>query len=427
MAERSRSFSSLSSSTFGYEWTYDVFLNFRGEDTRFDFVRNLYNALDQRSIDTFMDDRGLRRGEKITPALLNAISESRIAIIVLSRNYASSTFCLDGLVQILDCIKGNGRLVLPVFYNVEPSEVRHQKEIYGEAFAQYDTRFQNDKDKVQKWRKALQDVADISGFTFKPGQEYESGFIQKIVKEVSRRIDREPLHVAHYPVGLESRVLQVNSLLDVQSEGVQMVGICGMGGIGKSTIARAVYNLIAGRFDSSSFLANVREDSQKHGLLHLQQKLLYNVIGEIINVGDVDQGIPMIKRKLRKKKVLIVLDDVDKLKQLHALAGGLNWLCSGSRIIITTRDKHLLKTHGVNKIYDVESLNPEEALELLKWNAFKQNRAEQSYMDKLDNVVQYASGLPLALEVLGSNLFNRGINYWNSALDEWRLIPDQNI
>ncbi|XP_054814409.1 TMV resistance protein N-like isoform X1 [Prosopis cineraria] len=419
-----------SSSSFSYEWTYDVFLNFRGEDTRFDFVRNLYNALNQKGIHTFMDDEGLRRGEKITPSLVKAIRESRIAIAIFSRNYASSTFCLDELVQILECINSKGRLVLPIFYNVEPSEVRHQKENYAEAFAKHETRFENcDEAKVQKWRQALRDVANISGFVFRPGQEYECHFIERIVKDVSMRINRKPLHIADYPVGIESRVQQVQSLLDVNSnEGVQMVGIWGTGGIGKSTIARAVCNSIADLFEGFCFLANVRENSQKRGLAHLQEMLLSELMmDENITVRYVNKGIPIIKHKLHRKKVLIVLDDVDELEQLQAIAGGLDWFGSGSRIIITTRDKHLLARHGVDRIHEVESLNQEEALELLTWNAFKQNRAEQRYLDNLNNIILYASGLPLALEIIGSSLFGMGVEYWNSALENWRVTPNQKI
>ncbi|XP_028785840.1 TMV resistance protein N-like [Neltuma alba] len=157
------------SPSFPYGWTYDIFLNFRGEDTRFGFARNLYEALQQKGIHTFLDDERLRKGEKITPSLLKAIQESRMAITIFSRNYASSTFCLDELFHILEHINKKGRLVLPIFYDVDPSEVRHQRKNYREVFAQHEKRLRNDKEKVQKWRQALQDVANLSGFHFKSG------------------------------------------------------------------------------------------------------------------------------------------------------------------------------------------------------------------------------------------------------------------
>ncbi|XP_028785831.1 TMV resistance protein N [Neltuma alba] len=416
---------SLSSS---YGWTYDVFLNFRGEDSRFDFARNLYEALQQKGIHTFLDDERLRKGEKITPSLLKAIQESRMAITIFSRNYVSSTSCLDELVQILEHINKKGRLVLPIFYDVDPSRVRRQRKNYREVFAQHERRFKNDKEKVQKWRQALQDAANLSGFHFKPGYQYEYALIKAIVKEVTKRVNRKPLHIADYPVGFEYRVRKVNSLLNVESnEGVQMVGICGTGGIGKSTIARAVCSSIVDSFEGFCFLADVRENSINHGLAYVQEMLLSELLEEDIKLRDVNKGIPTIKHRLHKKKVLLVLDDVDKPKQLQAIAGGLDWFGSGSRIIVTTRDQHLLVSHGVKRIYEVDCLNKEEGLELLKWHAFKQSSVDSSCMGVLNNVVLYAGGLPLALEVIGSNLFGRETNDWNSALESYRSIPIKEI
>ena len=125
------------SSSFNYQWNYDVFINFRGEDTSHGFTGNLYNSLYQKGVRTFLDDEDLRRGDEITPTLLGAIQNSRMAITVFSKNYASSTFCLNELVNIHELIKMKGRLVLPIFYDVDPSEVRHQKENYEQALSMH--------------------------------------------------------------------------------------------------------------------------------------------------------------------------------------------------------------------------------------------------------------------------------------------------
>ena len=154
-------FSSPSSST--HQWEYDVFLSFRGEDTRKSFTDHLHMALRQKGVNTFMDDQ-LRRGEQISPALLKAIEESRFSIIVFSENYASSSWCLDELAKIVDSVNVMGHVALPVFYNVDPSHVRKQSGSFAEAFKQHEQVYREKMEKVVKWREALTEAAKISGW-----------------------------------------------------------------------------------------------------------------------------------------------------------------------------------------------------------------------------------------------------------------------
>ena len=116
------------------QWSYDVFLSFRGEDTRFTFAAHLYVALHRRGVNTFFDDHKIRRDESISPTLVKAIEGSRSSIILLSQNYAGSSWCLEELVKILECRKTTGQLVLPIFYNVDPSNVRRHKGSFGEVW-----------------------------------------------------------------------------------------------------------------------------------------------------------------------------------------------------------------------------------------------------------------------------------------------------
>lgn len=151
------------------EWSYDVFLGFRGEDTRYTFTANLYHALGNKRIKAFMDQRELKSGEKISPTLVTAIQESRVSVVVLSQNFAFSSWCLEELVTILECKRMKNQLVLPIFYDVDPSHVRNQRCTYGEAMAAHRRRFGEYAERVQRWSSALSQVGSLSGWHFKIG------------------------------------------------------------------------------------------------------------------------------------------------------------------------------------------------------------------------------------------------------------------
>ncbi|XP_061992738.1 TMV resistance protein N-like isoform X1 [Rosa rugosa] len=415
-----------SSSTDHY--AYEVFLSFRGQDTRSNFTSHLHNALHQKGIKTFIDDE-LPRGEEISQELLKAIEDSKISIIVFSQNYASSRWCLDELVKILQCRKSNRQTVRPVFYKVDPSDVRHQTGAFGAGFAKLDQC--KYRDSLSKWKAALSKAASLSGWTFSHGKN-ESKFINEIVNELSDQVLNcsYDLDVAKNPVRIESCVQDMEKLLNVDDKNiVRMVGIWGTGGIGKTTIAKAVYNLISHKFESRCFLANVRSKSaNQEGLAQLQETLLQDLLREKnLKVNDVSNGVNVIKRRLAQKKVLLILDDVSDLEQLNYLARESNWFGWGSRIVITTRDKHLLNAHQVCSVYEVRMLDDDAALELFSLNAFKRNQPPNNYLKLARLAIFYAQGLPLALIVLGSHLIDRSIEQWEVALDSSKRVPHKKI
>ena len=159
--------SSSSSST--HQWKYHVFLSFRGEDTRNNFTDHIYAALNQKGVYTFRDDEKLERGEPISLLLLKAIEDLLLAIVVLSKNYASLTWCLDELMKIMDCKKNMGLIVLPIFYDVEPFVVREQTKTYAQAFVEHEKHFNKNLKKVHSWRAALTDVSNLSGRSLEDG------------------------------------------------------------------------------------------------------------------------------------------------------------------------------------------------------------------------------------------------------------------
>nr|V9M2S5.1 RecName: Full=Disease resistance protein RPV1; AltName: Full=NAD(+) hydrolase RPV1; AltName: Full=Resistance to Plasmopara viticola protein; Short=MrRVP1 [Vitis rotundifolia]AGC24028.1 TIR-NB-LRR type resistance protein RPV1 [Vitis rotundifolia] len=419
-----RASSSSSTPSIPRTTTYDVFLSFRGEDTRYNFTDHLYSALGRRGIRTFRDDR-LRRGEAIAPELLKAIEESRSSVIVFSENYAHSRWCLDELVKIMECQKDLGHAVFPIFYHVDPSHVRKQEGSFGEAFAGYE---ENWKDKIPRWRTALTEAANLSGWHLLDDR-YESNQIKEITNSIFRQLKCKRLDVGANLVGIDSHVKEMILRLHLESSDVRMVGIYGVGGIGKTTIAKVIYNELSCEFEYMSFLENIREGSNPQVLFHLQNQLLGDILeGEgSQNISSVAHRASMIKDILLSRRVFIVLDDVDDLSQLEYLLGHREWLGEGSRVIITTRNKHVLAVQEVDDLYEVEGLNFEEACELFSLYAFKQNLPKSDYRNLTCRVVGYCQGLPLALKVLGSLLCKKTIPQWEGELKKLDSEPKADI
>ncbi|BFG40807.1 hypothetical protein CerSpe_270810 [Prunus speciosa] len=408
------------------QWNHDVFLSFRGEDTRLSFVSHLYHELQLRGIKAFKDDRELEIGTPISSELIKAIQESKLAIVVLSPKYASSTWCLDELTEILQCMKSKGT-ILPVFYNVDPSHVRKQSGSFADAFAEHEERFREDIDKLKRWRDALTEVANLSGIDSK--NECERKLIEKIVEWVWDKVHhRFKLLDSTELVGMKFIREQVDLLLAHPTDDVRFMGILGMGGIGKTTIAQLVYDRISIHYEVSSFLANVREVSQRGNLVDLQKQLLSPVLkDQITQVWNEQRGTSVIKNCLYNKKVLLILDDVSESSQLEKLAGEKDWFGKGSIIIITTRDKRLLVKHDIHISYEVEGLGDDDALELFSRNAFKKKEPEEGFLELSKGFVNYARGLPLALKLLGCLVYKRDQDEWKSELDKLRKIPRSEI
>ncbi|XP_048422828.1 disease resistance protein RUN1 isoform X2 [Pyrus x bretschneideri] len=410
-------------------YRYDVFLSFRGEDTRKTFTDHLYTALNNAGFLTFRDDDELERGEDIKPGLQKAIQLSRASVVVFSKDYASSRWCLDELVLILERKRTTSdHVVLPVFYDVDPSHVRKQTGSIGKAFARHQKN--QSLKKVKGWREALAKVADLAGMVLQNQADgYESKFIEKIVKVIGDKLSRTPLSIEPKLIGIKSQVERINLWLQDGSNDVGIFIVYGMSGIGKTTIAKHVYNSNFRSFEGSSFIENIKEIATRpNGLVQIQMQLLSNILnGREVKIHSVSEGIIKIEGAISSRKVLLVLDDVDHMDQLDAVLKMKDRFYPGSKILITTRRERLLKAHQVTKVHRVETLDYNESLELFSWHAFGQDHPTEEYMEHSKMVVQHSGGLPLALRVLGSTLSGESIDVWESALEKLKVIPNGEI
>ncbi|XP_068320690.1 disease resistance protein RUN1-like [Pyrus communis] len=409
---------------------YDVFLSFRGEDTRNTFTSHLHAALLRKKLHTYIDDK-LERGDEIRPALLEAIEKSKLSVIIFSKNYASSTWCLDELVHILGCKERDGQFVIPVFYDISPQDVRKQQGSYADAFAKLEERFKDCMDKVLKWRDALEKAANLSGYdnSNKAGTEADS--IEKLVQVILNKLDCKSSSNLKGLVEIETKVEQIESLLCLHSSDFCIVGIWGMGGIGKTTLADVVYHRLSSMFEACCFLKNVRENSEgKDGIYNLRDKLLCKILGdENTNTDPPSIGSELLKKRLSRTKVLIVLDDVNDSGQLELLVGDDLEFGVGSRIIITTRDRSVLDEKVVDdKIYEVKGLKLDGALQLFHLHALKNKSPTTVYTEFSRKVIDYIQGIPLALKTLGS-LFHRCDTEedWDEELNRLKKFPSEKI
>ncbi|KAL5845956.1 hypothetical protein ACOSQ3_009480 [Xanthoceras sorbifolium] len=310
-------------------------------------TNHLHKALCDKQLEIFID-YNLNRGDEISPSLLEAIEELQISIIIFSRNYAFSRWCLEELILI------------PVFYGIDPSGVRNQTGSFADAFAKHE---QKSSRKAQIWKDALKKAANLSGWH------------------------------------------------------------------STTTLVEAVFNKISSQFEGFWFTYHVRERSEQSSEPnHLRQELRLAILGDgNMNVCTSIVGRTFTRKRFNRKKLLLIFDDVSNFRQIEYLNQGLHCLTSQSRIIITTRDKQVLKNCGVNQVYKVQELFHDEALKLFCRYAFKRNHPMMGYAELSNKVAGYAQSVPLALKVLGSHLLDKGKVVWKSVMDKLEKFPHIDI
>ncbi|CAN1228907.1 Disease resistance protein L6 [Linum grandiflorum] len=262
---------------------YEVFLSFRGPDVRTTLADYLYRFLEIANIRAFLDDERLHKGEEIAESLFVAIEDSKVYIPILSPDYASSKWCLRELARMVKCYKrGNGNIILPIFYMVEPRDVRHQTGCYEKPFRRHCKDKGCDAETLREWKDALEEVGKMKGWhvTERDGQ---GAIVREVFSNVRSHVMKSYVLVTEQLVSIDPYVEKVTQLLN---KCVQVVGIVGMGGLGKSTIAMAVRDKVRTKFDHCFFLRNVRETLSEKGIVALQNQLLSAIPATVLSPED---------------------------------------------------------------------------------------------------------------------------------------------
>lgn len=376
---------------------YRVFLSFRGPDTRHNLVEYLYDKLRRLGIVAFLDREEIQYGECIGSKIKEAIKRSDICVPIFSQDFASSPACLMEVTQMVESHKE----IHPIFFFVEPCDVRHQRGTYGKSFAKHKSKNSYPESTIKKWEDSLNEIAHKKGLEFKKaaleaalkdgleaslgengvikGPEFKKaaleaavggikgrfyddlfgGFreLEDFISELWKLLKMDEQGLAKNLVGTERDVPEMMRKLGFDYQNGQIVKerkmtvtgrwvlvVRGQSGVGKTTLAKEVYSKIRHLFEGCSFLENVRDNFEQKRVVSLQKKLIRDLKrGECPEVESFTEGTTVIKHLFQKNRVLIVLDDVDDFEQIEPLAKELTWFGPGSTIILTTTKEDVYK------------------------------------------------------------------------------------
>ncbi|CAI0396606.1 unnamed protein product [Linum tenue] len=399
---------------------YDVFISFRGADVRENFLSHLYLHLNNvKQLAVYKDDVDLPRGAEISPSLLQAIEISDVYVVILSRDYANSEWCLEELEKIFQCVEQHKRMFIPVTYDL--------------SFADFYETLPSSA-AAGRWKDQLERIISLAGLDYTVIRP-ETTLIEEITRAVFQAIrgSNELVKFSSYSasrclVGIESKVKEVERLLRSGERANWTIGLWGMSGIGKTTLAQAFFHTFSSQFQASYFFSNFSGPLITSGQLYslqpfdnLQSGFFSKLLGDD---GGGGRTLPydLMLRRVGRVKALVVIDDVgNDVSNIGPLKDLLNGQYSdlfgpGSVVIMTGTNQQLLKS-VCHTVYQVEGLGYKKARRLFYLHAFKgRNAPSAEYLELARKAVIYAGGNPLALTLLGAHLYGRDPEFWEGEL-----------
>ncbi|KAF7849671.1 hypothetical protein BT93_L0407 [Corymbia citriodora subsp. variegata] len=427
------------SSSVSAQPDYEVFLSFRGPVMHRGFADFLYSSLTGVGIHVFGNKEELERGKEIDSQPTQAIEQSKVSIPVISNEYVSSESCLPELNQMVECMDSKNRIIIPIFYYVDPSDLRHCTGPFEKALGEHKKR-DRDGNLLNHWMSALRRIGELKGHHLHERNEGSHGeFVKQIVHQVQQKLKKQDLIVTKQFVRVNSHVRDIMAKLKVDylrgqpfkigDTGVEVLGIYGMPGVGKTVLAKYVYNQLYHLFDACSFLGEIQAEINHHGIVSVQNKLISDLDeGNAKKFDRSEEALSHIRERFCAMKVLVLLDDVYNDEQFRAIVGDLDGLCPGSRVILTSQRQDVLRNIKGAESLVLEPMKPDEALKLFCRHAFGMNSPRKEFKKLSTDIVAATGRLPLALEVTGSSLFLiKSKKAWRETLTALKVSPHKRV
>ncbi|CAN6980346.1 unnamed protein product [Brassica oleracea var. botrytis] len=364
---------SSSSSTY-----YDVVIRYRrGDIGNNDFISHLRAALCRRriSVDEDFDE-------------VDTVPECRVLIIFLTSTYFSST-----LLNILEHQRREYQVVYPIFYGLSPSDLISNSKVYDIFFHQ---------DEAKRWQAALKEITQMPGYTLTDKSECD--LIDEIV--------RDALSVVYSSykvtmVGRDMQIKEILSLLCVESPDVRSIGIWGTVGIGKTAIVEEIFRIISVQYETCVFLKDLHKEVEVKGHNAVREDFLCKLLEvepDVLRTSKIKTSF--LKSRLQRKRVLVILDDVNDLRDVQTFLDNLIYFGPGSRIIITSRNRHVFVLGKINHVYEVKPLDISTSLQLLDRGTLQNVLSPEVYSKLSLELIKFSNGNPQVLQFLSNRKWN---------------------